>query len=568
MTRLNNARIGSVTAYSILAILWAYTFYVSVLAPPFFGYFTVDENYIADSGIFLWYGNTPRCLDWPATPSLLTFFLMFGMAVAGSIVSARGQMHGIMSVFEQFDMQAYQYFVSRESFLVVGRAIQLVEVAIILVFLIRFLYKQSHVLLTDTSRNTLVFIIITSYIVWFNAPVLRPEAISGSLFFYILARIIFTDRLTNRQVYFLAALFGIVLAERLLFVFVTPTLLGGVYLLVQKNRMQATLRFVFLTILTFLVFCPFILTDPLVVLKSFVGGIMAKMNDKPMETMFNYEFMGGYFQNPVNYLVVLLGGLGGWVLLRQRSVLYYIVLGNWLFFLFLVLRSAKIYDTHVLPAGILMLFAVGLGVAFVAQKAGRWGGWVATGLSVIVISSNVSEYLQFQKRSHTVSTMESAYHWIHTLPANSRLLVHPDLEFYLPKTKENLIKELAQNQDSRLMTRKLNYLLGNKEQSSNPETLPLVTRSFAFEDERLYEIQYQLLIKYHEQSSTRKFNYDVYLDNIELASHSVRTQEALADFRAGRYDYLVTELRLDDREPIKIFTNNLHEPIYCYKSEK
>ncbi len=450
----------------------------------------------------------------------------------------------------------------------VGRAIQLVEVAIILVFLIRFLYKQSHALLTDTSRNTLVFIIITSYVVWFNAPVLRPEAISGSLFFYILARIIFTDRLTNRQVYFLAALFGMVLAERLLFVFVTPILLGGVYLLVQKNRVQATLRFVLLTVLTFLVFCPFILTDPLVVLKSFVGGIMAKMNDKPMETMFNYEFMGGYFQNPVNYLVVLLGGLGGWVLLRQRSVLYYIVLGNWLFFLFLVLRSAKIYDTHVLPAGILMLFAVGLGVAFVAQKAGRWGGWVATGLSVIVIFSNVSEYLQFQKRSHTVSTIESAYHWIHTLPANSRLLVHPELEFYLPKTKENLIKELAQNQDPRLMTRKLNYLLGNKEQSSNPETLPLVTRSFAFEDERLYEIQYQLLIKYHEQSSARKFNYDVYLDNIELASHSVRTQEALADFRAGRYDYLVTELRLDDREPIQIFTNNLHEPIYCYQSEK
>ncbi len=565
MALLKNARTGSVAAYAVLAILWAYTFYVSVLGPPFFGYFTVDENYIADSGIFMWYGNTPRCLDWPATPSLLTFFLMFGMAVAGSIVSARGQMNGILSVFEQFDMQAYQYFVSRENFLILGRSIQLLEVGIILVFLIRFLYKQPHLLLTDTSRNALVFIIITSYVVWFNAPVLRPEALSGSLFFYILARIIFTDRLTSRQVYFLAALFGIVLAERLLFVFVTPIMLGGIYLLVQKNRLKATLQFVLFTLITFLVFCPFILTDPLVVLKSFVGGIMAKMNDKPMETLFNYEFIGGYFQNPINYLVVLLGGLGGWVLLRQRSLLYYIVIGNWLFFLFLVLRSAKIYDTHVLPAGILMLFAVGLGVAFLARKAGKLSGWVAIGLSAIVIFSNVYEYVQFQKRSHTVSNIESAYHWIYTLPLDSRLLVHPELEFYLPKTKENLIKELAQNQDSRLMIRKLNYLLGNREQSGSPETVPLVTRSFAFEDERLYEIQYQLLIKYSDQSSERKFNYDVYLDNIELASHSVRTQEALVDFRAGRYDYLITDLQLNDRQPIKTFSNNLHAPIYCYK---
>jgi hypothetical protein len=568
MTSLKNTSIGLIVAYSVLAVLWIYTFYVSVLAPPFFSYFTVDENFIADSGVFLWYGNTPRCLDWPATPSLLTFFLMFGIAVAGSIVSARGQIHGIMSVFEQFDLQAYQYFVSRETFLIIGRSIQLVEVGIILVFLIRFLYKQRHRLLSDISRGTLTFIIITSYVVWFNAPVLRPEALSGSLFFYILARILFTDHLTNRQVYFLAGLFGIVLAERLLFVFVTPILVGGVYFLSQKDHFKAALRFIFLTILTFLVFCPFILTDPLVVLKSFVGGIMAKMNDKPMETLFNYEFIRWYFQNPVNYLVVFLGALGGWVLLKQRSVFYYIVIGNWLFFLFLVLRSAKIYDTHVLPAGILILFAVGLGVSFLAEKAKSWGGWVATGLSVIVIISNVNEYMQFQKRSHTVSNIESAYHWIYTLPIDSRLLVHPELEFYLPKTKENLIKELGQNQDTTLMIRKLNYLLGSKAQAGSSETVPLVTRSFAFEDERLYEIQYQLLLKYSDRFSGKRFNYDVYLDNVELASHSVKTEEALIDFKAGRYDYLVTDMQLDNLQPIKTFSNNLHGPIYCYKAEK
>lgn len=566
MTSLKNVQTGPTLAYIVLAILWLYTFYVSVLTPPFFGYFTVDENFIADSGIFLWYGKTPRCLDWPATPSLLTFFLMFGVAVVGSIVAASGQLHGVFDVFEQFDFQAYQYFVSREKFLLIGRTLQLVEVGLILVFLIRFLYRQRHPLLTDISRPVLTLIAITSYAVWFNAPVLRPEALSGSLFLYIMARLLFSDKLANRQIYLLAALFGVILAERLLFVFVTPILLGGIYFLSIRDRWTMLLRFVLITVMTFLILCPFLLTDPLVVLKSFVGGIMAKMNDKPMETLFNYEFIRQYFQNPVNYLIILLAGLGSWVLLRRRSFFYYIVVGNWLFFLFLVLRSAKIYDTHVLPAGILILFAVGLGVSFLSERAGARRGWVAVVLSAIVMGANLYEYAQFQKRSHTVSNIQSAYDWIYTLPGNPRLLVHPELEFYLPKTKQNLIRELAQNGDSTKMIRKLNYLLGNKETPVKAAEVPLVTSAFAFEDERLYEIQYQLLIKYSDRSQARKFNYDVYLENVELASHSVRTEEALTDFRAGRYDYLITELRLEDFEPIKIFSNNLHEPIYCYKS--
>lgn len=568
MTPLKNIQTGPTLAYTVLAVLWIYTFYVSVLTPPFFGYFTVDENFIADSGVFLWYGKTPRCLDWPATPSLLTFFLMFGVAVVGSIVSASGQLHGVFDVFEQFDLQAYQYFVSREKFLLIGRTLQLVEVGVILIFLIRFLYRQRHPLLNNISRPVLTLIAITSYAVWFNAPVLRPEALSGSIFLYIMARLLFADELTNRQIYVLAALFGVILAERLLFVFVTPILLGGIYFLSIRERWTMLLRFVLITVMTFLILCPFLLTDPLVVLKSFVGGIMAKMNDKPMETVINYEFIRQYFQNPVNYLIILLAGLGSWVLLRQRTIFYYIVVGNWLFFLFLVLRSAKIYDTHVLPAGILILFAIGLGVSYLAEHAAVRRRWVALVLTVIVMGANLYEYTQFQKRSHTVSNIQSAYDWIYTLPGNPRLIVHPELEFYLPKTKENLIKELAQNGDSTKMFRKLNYLLGNKENPVRAEEVPLVTSSFAFEDERLYEIQYQLLLKHYDRSQARKFNYDVYLENVELASHSVRTEEALADFRAGRYEYLITELILGDLEPIKTFTNTLHEPIYCYKSAK
>lgn len=567
MTFLKSARAAPTLAYSTLALIWLYTFYVSVLTPPFFGYFTVDENFIADSGVFLWYGSTPRCLDWPATPSLLTFFILFGISILHQVATGLPQLHGVMDVFEQFDVKAWEYLADREGFLLVGRTIQLLEVGVVMVLLVRFLYRAQHPLLTPVSRSVLALVIITSYVVWFNAPVLRPEALSGSLFLYVLARLVFAERLTLRATYLLAALFGVILAERLLFVFVAPILVGGIYFLSEKNRISATLRGMALTVGVFMVLCPFILSDPLVVLKSFVGGILAKMNDKPMQTVFNGEFIRHYFQNPVNYLVVAAGGAGVWVLLRERKHFYIVLVANWLFFLFLVLRSAKIYDTHVLPAGLLLLLAVGLGITFVSEKVGRRGPWVAVALTLLVAFSNLYEYLQFQKRSHTVSNIESAYHWLHKLPGTPRLLVHPELEFYLPKTNEILVREWEQNRDTLKMARKLNYILGVRgEAFDGSQPLPLVAGSFAFEDERLYEIQYQLLIKYNDRSPVKKFNYEVYLENTELASHSVPTGEAIKDFRQGRYDYMVTEIQLEGLEPVRMFSNDLHEPIYCYAS--
>ncbi|MBU1820222.1 MAG: hypothetical protein KKG00_01755, partial [Bacteroidetes bacterium] len=209
-------------AYSVLTIIWLYTFYVSVLAPPFFGYFTVDENFVADSGVFLWYGNTPRCLDWPATPSVLIFFVMFGVMIVYQTLSGMGEVNQVLDLFEGIDRVAYGYISSRQELLLAGRTIQLIIVGAVMWLFIRFLFQKQHSLLNDTSRMVLTVLILTSYILWFNAPVLRPEAISGSIFMYLLARLLFSDTLRVRDSYFLAVLFGIILAERLLFVFIAP----------------------------------------------------------------------------------------------------------------------------------------------------------------------------------------------------------------------------------------------------------------------------------------------------------------------------------------------------------
>jgi hypothetical protein len=556
-------------AYSTLILIWLYTFYVSVITPPFLGYFTVDENFIADSGVFLWYGATPRCLDWPATPSVLAFFIIFGVQLVYHSITHLGEFTTFIDLFESIDRVAFQYLISRQELLVVGRSVQLLLVGIFILLFIRYLFKKDHSLLNTETRFALSLIVVTSYILWFNAPVLRPEAISASIFIYLLARLLFTDSLSSRQCLFLGILFGIVLAERLLFVFVAPILLAAVYFKAQRTPIHHTIRFFLVTLGVFILLCPFLITDPLVILKSFFGGILAKMQDKPMPTFFNEEFIKAYFMNPINYFIVLASLLGCWVLLKSRSLFHYILVGNWLLFLFMVLRSAKIYDTHVLPAGIFTLFATALGIGYLADKVGKNRSTVLAAVLILPIAlHNLFNYVNFQEQSHIESNFAKAYYWINELPEGTRLLVHPELDFYLLKSRESLAWNLEQNRDSLKMIRKLNYIMGNKgEQAIRLETLPFVARSFAFEDERLYEIQYQLLNRYGTESELKKYTYFVLLDNTILASNSVRTEDALVDFDNGKYEYLITDILFENREPFKVFANATHPTAFVYKSQ-
>jgi hypothetical protein len=63
------------------------------------------------------------------------------------------------------------------------------------------------------------------------------------------------------------------------------------------------------------------------------------------------------------------------------------------------------------------------------------------------------------------------------------------------------------------------------------------------------------------------FDYDVYLDNIELVNHGISRRQAMSDFREGKYDLLVTDERLSDPlVPIKEFTREPGASYYVYKS--
>ena len=558
-----------IVTYTLLGLVILLVFISGVIIPPFHGYYTTDENFVADSGVLLWYGNTPRGLDWPASPSMLFYFMVFGIACFKSILANSGNIHGLVSVFESFDLEAYKYLWDREPYILLGRAVQILVVGYILYQTIRLIHKRNHLLLTSSLQLFLPIVLVASTITFANMPVLRPEAISGSLFILLIARLIFTDSLTTRDIITCAVLFGLILAQRLIFAFFIPFYVIAIFLLVSQHKVKNVLFSLLIMMLSFIIFCPFIISDTLVIMKSFVGGIIAKMNDKPMGTFFNMEYLKVYFSEPINYIILILSALGIFQILKMKKILYYVLIGNLFLFLFLVLRSSKIYDTHVLPAGVINLFLVGFGLSYIAEKGKATGQKIALVFTAILVFSSFSEAYAQHKRVHARLNMHAASEWILSLPSGTKMLMNPEFEFYIPKTEACLLREKAQNLDTLKMIKKINFLLGNKGAAELSEKdLPVIANAFAFEDEKQYDAQYRILLKYASSEKRKMYDYDIYFDAIELASHSVQTQEAIKEFRAGKYEYMVTEYQLDGKTPVRIFNKDEGSYYYVYNNPK
>ena len=555
--------------YILLLLFWGYTFYAGVVDAPYGGYYTIDESYVADGGVFLYYGITPRCLDWPAAPGILLFYLLFTLTTIWNLVGQLTTYAGFVDVLNQFDWNAYSYLINREPFIIAGRVVQLVLVLLIVILTVRFLLRSDSVKKEQVGL-ILSLLIVSSYMVWSNAPCLRPEALAGTLFLYILVRLIWTERISKKDVYFLSALFAVVIAQRLLFAFLFPAFLLGIFFQSSKeHRMNYSLKAMGMIVVFFMALCPFFLTAPMVVAKAFFGGILAKMNDKPMETFFNQVYISGIFDHYLNFIVLAIVLVGAVVFVSQRKIFYTAIVINWLLFLFLVLRSPKIYDTHVLPAGVITLVMLAYGLNFLLVRFGNYGRILVVILLVAFVADNGYRYVDFQIMSHKETNEEGFYKWLSANADSSTTLLLPiEVDMKLPKGKETLLREMEQRRDKSKMIRKLNYLLGRKgEEQIAADRLPLIAWNNVFEDEKMYELQYELLLKY-ANGRNKGYNYTVYLDNVELVSHGITVKKALEDFEDGKYYFLVTEEVLPEpAKPVVSFANKRGSAFYVYRRQ-
>lgn len=569
---MNSTRNLSVISFSILLILLALSFYHGIVSPPPLITFTTDENFIGESGIFLLFGITPRALEWAALPSTLIAYLMFIIWCGFSLLKNISSVHGLPDILTIFDKNAFYYLNHREEFVIWERWIQLLLIGFIIFKTVQFILHAKHPVLKLEIKFILTFLCVCSDVIWLSAPLIRPEALSGSLFLFLIVRILFTEKITPKIATTLLILFIITFTQRLIFLFFGPFVVGSILINLwpQKIPFKTYLNYFGVVILALLALMPFIITDTFVVLKSFLGGVFTKINHDKMDTYFNMAYINNFVKEPINLIFSIFCILGMWFLVKlhaSKSVAILFIL-NFLFILFSSLKATQLYNTHTFPLsmmGIIMI-AFGLyGVILLIKQNQRI--WV---LSILTLMLLVNTIFTVQENKASVNgqqqNLADAIAWINTLKNNEKVLLSLDFDGLVPKNKACLLREYEANANETYRINKLSKLLKMPiADSLSKFTLPILAQSFAFEDEKLFDTQYQIALKYVDSDSSKRFDTDYFFENNSNMSHCYVKDEALIRFSEGKYRYIVSQEQLPNNKPIKSFLKPGSEIFWVYE---
>jgi hypothetical protein len=322
--------------------------------------------------------------------------------------------------------------------------------------------------------------------------------------------------------------------------------------------------------LVLLALMPFIITDTFVVLKSFLGGVFTKINHDKMDTYFNMSYINDFIKVPINLIFSFFCVLGIWFLVKLHSskntTILFII--NYLFILFSSLKAAQLYDTHTFPMSMMAIILVAFGIAgvvsFIKENRRIW----ILGVIGFYIFLNTLWVIQTNKRSvlEQQQNLADAISWIKSLKNDEKILLALDFDGLIPKNKKCLMREYEANASEVYRMSKLSKLLKMPESDSLSKfTLPILAQSFAFEDEKLFDIQYQIALKYVDTDSTRRFDTDYFFKNNSNMSHCYVQNDALKRFGEGKYKYIVSHEQITYLKPVKSFIKGGGDIFWAYE---
>ena len=562
----------SIISSIILFMFLMVSFYYGILSPPPLITYTTDENFIGESGIFLLYGNTPRALEWAALPSIFIAYLLFLVWCGFLILKGISSIHTLPDVLTIIDKNAFYYLNHREEFVIWERWTQIFIVGFIVYKTIQFIIHSKHPILKSEIRTILMLLCLCADAIWVTVPVIRPEALSGSLFLYIIVRILFTEKITLQIATTLLILFILTFTQRLIFVFFSPFVIGSIliHLWEQKITWKTYLKYFSIIILALFALMPFIITDTMVVMKSFLGGVFIKINHNQMNTYLNMEFINNFISMPINIFFSFFAIIGSWFFVKLYSSKFISILfiANFLFILFSSLKAAQLYITHTFPLSIMAIIMVGFGMnSIIKLIKENQKKWVLGILAVfLVINSFWAIYRSNIAITEQLQNIADAVSWIKGLENNEKIALTLDFDGLIPKNKACLLREYKANASDDYRIRKLGKLLKMPlSDSISKFTLPILAQSFAFEDEKLFDTQYQIALKYVDSDSTKRFDTDYFFENINNMSHCILKNQALKRFQDGNYKYIISKDQIQNLIPVKSFTKGGGEIFWAYE---
>jgi hypothetical protein len=570
---MHSTRSLSLSSSCILFLFFLVSLYFGIISPPPLITYTTDEHFIGGSGIFLLYGITPSNLEWAAIPSTIIAYLIFLFGCVLQLFLNISSINTTEDALSIIDKNAFYYLNHREEFVIWERWVQLFILCFILFQTVKFIINAKHHLLSEGVKFILIFMCISSDVIWIYAPLIRPEALSGSLFIYIVYRLLFSEKITINSALFILVLFVLTISQRLIFLFLTPFVIGSliVYLKEEKYSWRDFFKYAIIFLAFLIALIPFLITDLLVVLKSFIGVAFTKLKHNSMDTYFNMDYINTFIKKPSNIFVSVLTLFGIYYFYKNynRKIILFLFLGNLFFLLFSSLKSAQLYITHTYPLAIMFIVLIGFGlinlINFFNLSNKKWAYWGIIFLMTINTFNEIYKINnQIQAQQKNITDVIS---WVKSTNNNEKIALPLDFDGFIPKNKSCLLREYQANLSEKYRFEKLSKLLNMPiSDSISKFTLPIIAQSFAFEDEKFLDTKYQIELKYIESDSNKKFNTDYYFFKTDNMSHCILRTEAMKGFNEGKYHYLVSDEKLVGLSPIKSFENTGAISFWVYEN--
>ncbi|MEA5457535.1 hypothetical protein VB796_00710 [Arcicella sp. LKC2W] len=558
----------SIVSTGILFILLIISIFFGIVSPPPIITYTTDENFIGESGIFLFYGNTPRALEWAAIPSTFIAYFLFLVWTGITIISQLKNIHGLPDILTIIDKNTFHYINHREEFVIWERYIQILLVGFIIFKTIQFIIHSNSSSLNNQTKFMLTLVCLCADFLWLSVPIIRPEALSASIFLYIIILILFTNRLTPKFAFYIIFLFFVVITQRLIYLFLSPFVFISIFMMLKNEKiaLKSYINLILISAIALFGLMPFVVTDTLVVMKSFLGGVFIKINHDPMASFFNMTFINSFLSKPMNICFSIFAIVGIWYFykLHQSKVLVLLFLGNFFFFMFSSLKASQLYSSHTVPMSIMALVLIGYGLGNIIKLNADW----KIVLVALLLLSNTT-YSIYQNNFEIKTQQQNladAIAWIKTLPNNEKIACELDFDGLVPKNKNCLQREYELNASDNYRINKLNSLLKLPPNDSiNKFSLPIVAQSFAFEDEKLFDTQYQIALKYFDSDLSKRYDVDFFFESNKNMSHCLVQQTAFKNFADGKYHYLITKQNLSEYSPLKAFTKSGGDSFWVYE---
>ncbi|WP_345266925.1 hypothetical protein [Nibrella viscosa] len=544
----------------VLAVLFGA--YWCIINPPPGVYFTLDEQFISDSGVFLLYGASPRCLEWPAVPMVLVYYLLALLHCGFLLVRQLLTGSNPVEIFKLIDQSIYAYLQDRTTYILIGRTVQLLLTATLMILTIRNLPKSSTQRLPVSVRDLLIIVMVVNSELLISPGIIRPEAIAYGLCLYIITAILFTDTPDRWFGYRLMLITALLINQRMIFLILLPFILGSLILRTQPTfSWKSTGKLVAALVASLVLTNPFFATDTLIHVKAFAGGIIAKVAAPNQANPLLAQSL-----QPVNAFLILLTLLGFHFFRKQYpdKRIVWLYMANMGVFALLISRSAVVYPTHTLPLRILGLVPLafgGIGIWQLITRQQRLAVQISGSLFCLF---TLYDSLKFQVNAHQLTNYQQVVTWLNTLAPQTSVLLPPDFEGRLRKNINSLKRELSAIQDAELSQAKLNRFIGFIRNKPDQLSRSILFNEILLEDERLTAIQHRILVQHTPPQ--RYIDPYFYSPQVGFINYYIPSDQALSNFDKGTYAFLISENPLENRRPERVYNQQAGLPYYVYKA--